>query len=320
MPKRTDNGLKHTAGGIRWFLRHPWVTTLIVAGIVLFVFFFWYIDRQFRQSLATLETLNVRYAVEEYYRVHGSLPKDDAFFARLLFHRKPVDVGVRHAGVDSNQSHAIEYYPEKDEHGRYFVVNYAGVGDKYNKMLEEDMNQHLIHLMQKVKLDKDEQEATKEQQDEKSTSDITTSGKTEIKSPTKSKSKGLSYYVNLWQFPILLLWPLGGGALLFVGGRFVARLPSLSFWQSIKTSVLAILGGCGFSTLVGIGQIAIFGFVGRWSIVGLTTLLLASIGALMIIFYITKARLRISFGKSILVCIPALSVAFVLVAMVLIMR
>ena len=102
---------------------------------------------------------------------------------------------------------------------------------------------------------------------------------------------------------VLPIWIFGGGALLWVGGRFIAKAPKATYWRSVATNVLAVV--CG--DVVFIALLAAGWLLGRTGavlggIVGLAA-------GLIVVWVIIKAMFQTSFGRAILAWLPTLAPA-----------
>ena len=88
-------------------------------------------------------------------------------------------------------------------------------------------------------------------------------------------------YLVWWQIPILLLFVavsvFGGGALLWVGGKYIAQAPRATYWRSVATNLLA----------------------------GLVTSF-CSLLALPLAWLIIKGMFRTTYGKAILAWLPTI--------------
>jgi len=88
-----------------------------------------------------------------------------------------------------------------------------------------------------------------------------------------------------WQIPLVVIFVVvgvfGGGALLWVGGRFLAQVPAATFWRSVGTNLLVS---------VVMGVLSLFGLPLGWLII--------------------KGMFRTTYGKAILAWLPTLPIAF----------
>jgi prepilin-type processing-associated H-X9-DG protein len=110
-----------------------------------------------------------------------------------------------------------------------------------------------------------------------------------------------------WQIVLLPLWiaiPLfGGGTLLWVGGRYCARVPKATYWRSIGTNALAGLAGGLTYMVVSFLAAAVMG--GRGSVLGA---LVGAAGGLFVTWLIIMGMFGTSFPKAILAWLPTLPV------------
>lgn len=104
------------------------------------------------------------------------------------------------------------------------------------------------------------------------------------------------------QFPLLLImaavWALGGGALLWVGAKYVAKLPSVSFGRAVLAMLLAGVAGIVLSPLN--------------LLFGLGVLVLIPVTWLIIMWI-----LKTSFGKAILAWLPTLGMGIILIPLLI---
>ena len=129
----------------------------------------------------------------------------------------------------------------------------------------------------------------------------------------------LSDYFVWWQIPLLVLflaaWIFGGGALLWVGGRFIVKTPTATFWRSVATNVLA-----GFVAFCASAAVSVLGLaMAADAVMGLPSGLAAG---LLLTWWLIKAMFRIPFGKAILAWLPTIAsnvVATALLASILIL-
>jgi len=103
----------------------------------------------------------------------------------------------------------------------------------------------------------------------------------------------------------LPVWAFGGGALLFVGGRFIAKSPKATYWRSVGTAVLAAIES---SIIVALASALSFGLLGPLGFVGVPA---GMAGALVVTWLIVKAMFGVSFGKAILAWLPTLAMAVI---------
>lgn len=127
-------------------------------------------------------------------------------------------------------------------------------------------------------------------------------------------------YFAWYQLPLLLIfvffalpaWVFGVGALLFVGGRYIAKSPKATYWWSVLTNVVASIGGTLAHIIVaGIG----LAFLSKADSPFPT--MMVSFGGLIIGVLVTwtiiQAMFKVSFGKAILAWLPTFGVKFLLV-------
>jgi prepilin-type processing-associated H-X9-DG protein len=100
-------------------------------------------------------------------------------------------------------------------------------------------------------------------------------------------------------------WIFGGGALLMVGGRFIAKTPKATYWRSVGTVVLA---GLASGIIVTLASAVSFGLLGPIGFVGA---LAGAAAGLLVTWLIIKAMFAVSFGKAILAWLPTLALAVV---------
>ena len=103
-----------------------------------------------------------------------------------------------------------------------------------------------------------------------------------------------------WQLPLFLIFlpafVFGGGALLWVGGRFIAKSPKATFWRSVGTNILASLAASVAAVVAG----ALVPVAG-WA------------AGLVVYWLIVMAMFKVSFGKAILAWLPTLGQVVVVV-------
>lgn len=112
----------------------------------------------------------------------------------------------------------------------------------------------------------------------------------------------------------LATWLFGGGALLFVGGRYIVKSPKATYWRSVGTAVLAGLASLAVVTLVvavaaGLLNLHVGG-PGDLLVV-VASCVVGPVGGLLVTWLIIKAMFAISFGKAILAWLPTLAMAIV---------
>jgi len=123
-----------------------------------------------------------------------------------------------------------------------------------------------------------------------------------------------SGYVLWWQLvllPFAIGIPLfGGGALLMVGGKYIAKSPRAGYWRSVGTVVLYSLASGAIAGVVIAVLIALSGAAsGPVLIAGLLGLLIAAVASLLVTWLIIKGMFRVSFGRAILAWLPTLGLA-----------
>ena len=133
---------------------------------------------------------------------------------------------------------------------------------------------------------------------------------------------------NLLLLQLVLLLPIaavsafGGGALLMVGGKYIAKSSRAGYWRSVGAIILSGLVG----VVIIVGTIAAVRLlsIGRESrqimaIGWLAALFLGFVGGLVLTWLIIKAMFRISFGKAILAWLPTLGTSILTVPLLLAM-
>ena len=105
---------------------------------------------------------------------------------------------------------------------------------------------------------------------------------------------------------VLLVGALGGGALLWVGGRFLARIPKVTFWRSVVAHVVAQL--CASAASIG-GVYAIRAAFGD----PLLALLVGLAMGLVVTWWLIGMILRTTLGKAALAWLPTGVTAVILV-------
>jgi hypothetical protein len=117
----------------------------------------------------------------------------------------------------------------------------------------------------------------------------------------------------------LLIWLFGGGGLLLVGRRFIARQPGATYWQSV---IAVILGG-----VLAVPAQAFIYHIASWLMGGRTAAclvagLLAFLAGVLIFVLAIKSICRLSFAKAFLAWLPLLAVQVIqagLVGLVILM-
>jgi len=103
----------------------------------------------------------------------------------------------------------------------------------------------------------------------------------------------------------LAVWAFGGGALLFVGGRYIVKSPKATYWRSVAAAVLAAIASGIILTLAsGLS----FKLLGPLGFVGV---LAGAAAGLLVTWLIIMAMFAVSFGKAILAWLPTLAMAIV---------
>lgn len=125
---------------------------------------------------------------------------------------------------------------------------------------------------------------------------------------------GISDFFVWRQIPLAILFLavsiFGGGALLWVGGRFIVKTPKATFWRSVGTNLLA--GSLGFCALVAIHLMS--------SAVGPTTRVTGLLVGLLVAWWVIKAMFGIRYRKAILAWLPTIgssALAYALLALLL---
>ena len=114
-----------------------------------------------------------------------------------------------------------------------------------------------------------------------------------------------------WQIPLLFIlmvgvwlpaWLFGGGALLYAGARYIAKIPTVTYWRCVAAA--AVGGAVGGSIILPAAGVALWlgGFVP-----GMGLVLLALAGAYLLAAAISAPLLRTTFARSLLAWVlPAL--------------
>ena len=103
----------------------------------------------------------------------------------------------------------------------------------------------------------------------------------------------------------LAVWAFGGGALLFVGGRYIVKSPKATYWRSVGTAVLAALAS---GIILALASGLSFRLLGPLGFVGV---LAGAVAGLLVTWLIIMAMFAVSFGKAILAWLPTLALAVV---------
>lgn len=112
----------------------------------------------------------------------------------------------------------------------------------------------------------------------------------------------------------LAVWAFGGGALLFVGGRYIVKSPKATYWRSVGTAVLAGLASLAVVTLVVVVAAGLLNLhVGGPGdlLVVVASCVVGPVGGLLVTWLIIKAMFAVSFGKAILAWLPTLAMAII---------
>ncbi len=103
----------------------------------------------------------------------------------------------------------------------------------------------------------------------------------------------------------LAVWAFGGGALLFVGGRYIVKSPKATYWRSVGTITLA---GLASGIILALASGLSFRLLGPLGFVGM---LAGAAAGLLVTWLIIKAMFAVSFGKAILAWLPTLAMAII---------
>ena len=103
-------------------------------------------------------------------------------------------------------------------------------------------------------------------------------------------------------FLILLLvmipaWVFGGGALLFVGGRFLARAPKATYWRSVGANAVAgVVAACVFGAFAA----GAAGLARAWArpFTMILGMFFGAAAALLVTWLIIKAMFATSFARA----------------------
>lgn len=127
-----------------------------------------------------------------------------------------------------------------------------------------------------------------------------------------------------YQIPLLLILlfciptcVFGVGALLFVGGRYIAKSSRATYWWSVLTYVVSVIGGM-ISHIVCIVIGAVISSMVESPAPGILLGLIGLIVGLLVTWLIIKSMFEVSFGKAILAWLPAFGVQFVIMAPLLV--
>jgi hypothetical protein len=103
----------------------------------------------------------------------------------------------------------------------------------------------------------------------------------------------------------LAVWAFGGGALLFVGGRYIVKSPKATYWRSVAAAVLAAIAS---GIILALASALSFRLLGPLGFVGV---LAGAAAGLLVTWLIIMAMFAVSFGKAILAWLPTLALAVV---------
>ena len=118
-----------------------------------------------------------------------------------------------------------------------------------------------------------------------------------------------------WQMPLLGLIPLvvflGGGGLLYLGGRFIARSAKATYLRSAATYLLSSLAAVVVYAIVWTASATALGPVGA-----MLGVLFGGAGALLVSWVIIMGLFSVSFGRAILAWLPTLGTGLLVVPLV----
>jgi len=103
----------------------------------------------------------------------------------------------------------------------------------------------------------------------------------------------------------LVVCVFGGGALLMVGGRFIAKTPKATYWRSVGTITLVGLAASMIITLALVLSVALLGPI------GFVGALPGAAAGLLATWLVIKAMFKVSFGKAVLAWLPTLALAVI---------
>jgi prepilin-type processing-associated H-X9-DG protein len=103
----------------------------------------------------------------------------------------------------------------------------------------------------------------------------------------------------------LAVWAFGGGALLFVGGRYIVKSPKATYWRSVGTAVLAAIAS---GIILALAFALSYKLLGPLGFVGV---LAGAAAGLLVTWLIIMAMFAVSFGKAILAWLPTLALAII---------
>jgi len=127
-----------------------------------------------------------------------------------------------------------------------------------------------------------------------------------------------------YQIPLLLILlcfipvcVFGAGALLFVGGRYIAKSSRATYWWSVLTYVVSVIGGV-ISHIICIVIGAVISSMVKSPAPGILLGLIGLIVGLFVTWLIIKSMFQVSFGKAILAWLPAFGVQFIIMTPLLV--
>jgi len=100
---------------------------------------------------------------------------------------------------------------------------------------------------------------------------------------------------------LLPAWIFGGGALLFVGGRFLAKAPRATYWRSVAANAVSVLAGAVVAgAVVGVAvAVSGLGSTATW-----VATALALVAGLAVTWWVIRAMLAVPFAKAVLAWLP----------------
>lgn len=118
-----------------------------------------------------------------------------------------------------------------------------------------------------------------------------------------------------YQIPLLVFflsaWIFGIGAMLFIGGRYIAKSSKATYWWSVLTNIVAAIAG----TIVN-GACAALGGMASSSVESpapaIITSFMGLVAGLLVVWLVIKAMFRVSYGKAILAWLPAFGAQFLI--------
>jgi hypothetical protein len=114
----------------------------------------------------------------------------------------------------------------------------------------------------------------------------------------------------------LAAWLLGGAALLWAGGRFLARLPSASFRRSLAAR--ALQAACAWG-IMGLGRLLHDRLAAPGSPAGFAEALVVTVVTLLAFWQVIAWLFRATLGKAILAWLPMAGEVFVLFPLALLL-